>query len=487
MSEKLNRKVISATKWSTVTEIAAKLVTPISTMVLARLLTPEAFGVLVTVTMVISFTEIFTDAGFQKYIIQHAFKDKESLYRSTSVAFWTNLALSMFLWAVIAVFSEKIAHLVGNDGYGLVIAVACICIPVEAFSSIQMALFKRSMDFKTLFIVRMVGVLIPLIITIPLAYITRSYWSLVVGMIALNVSNAVLLTWKSEWKPRWFYDIQLFREMFSFTMWSMIEAVSIWLTSYLDVFIVGTMLNTYYMGIYRTSIATVGSIMGIITSATTPVLFSALSRLQDNEQEFKHLFFKFQKVVGLLIIPLGVGIFLFRDLVTDIILGDQWHEAAYFIGWWGLTSSITIVLSHYCSEIYRSKGKPKYSVLSQVLHLMFLIPTVIIAAQYSFQVLCLSRSLVRLTGIIINLILVYILVRITPYEMFRNIGHSCVASLFMCIVYYVLPHTHNLPLQAFYAIVCTVSYLMAILPFHEERNILLNLRQIIIKKQIPTK
>ena len=67
----LNKKVVRATKWSSLTEIAAKLVSPISTMVLARLLAPDAFGILVTATMVISFAEIFTDAGFQKYLIQH--------------------------------------------------------------------------------------------------------------------------------------------------------------------------------------------------------------------------------------------------------------------------------------------------------------------------------------------------------------------------------------------------------------------------------
>ena len=67
----LNNQVVNATKWSSLTELAAKLVAPISTMVLARLLTPDAFGVLVTATMIISFAEIFTDAGFQKYLIQH--------------------------------------------------------------------------------------------------------------------------------------------------------------------------------------------------------------------------------------------------------------------------------------------------------------------------------------------------------------------------------------------------------------------------------
>ena len=86
-NQNLNSKVISATKWSGITEIAAQLVAPVTTMVRARLLTPDAFGVLVTAQMVISFAEIFTDAGFQKYIVQHEFVDDNDKYKSTAVAF----------------------------------------------------------------------------------------------------------------------------------------------------------------------------------------------------------------------------------------------------------------------------------------------------------------------------------------------------------------------------------------------------------------
>lgn len=479
MGELDRTKVVSATKWSAVTEIAAKLVSPLSTMILARLLAPEAFGVLVTAQMVISFAEIFTDAGFQKYLIQHQFRDEESLYQSTSVAFWSNLVMSIAIWIIIVLFSDKIAHLVGNDGYGLVVAVSCVCIPLSAFSSIQMALFKRDMDFKTLFLVRIVGVLVPLVVTIPLAYFTRSYWSLIIGMIALNLSNAILLTWKSRWKPHFFYRFSLFKEMFSFTVWSMLESISIWMTGYADIFIVGTMLNVYYMGIYRTATSIVGSIMGIITAATTPVLFSALSRLQDNDNEFRQLFFRFQKIVGLLVIPLGVGIFLFRDFVTMVLLGEQWKEASYFIGWWGLTDAVTIVLAHYSSEIFRAKGKPKYSVLAQLLHLCFLVPTVLVAAKYSFDVLCLSRSLVRLTLVAINLPLLYVLVKVTPLQMFGNLFHSMIAATAMALTYCMLPHTDNIVYTILYIILCGSVYVGVAMMFRTERNIILNLKTIL--------
>lgn len=459
MEESLNNKVKSATKWSAITEIAAKLVSPISTMALARLLTPEAFGVLVTATMVISFAEIFTDAGFQKYIIQKEFPTKEKLYKSTAVAFWSNLVLSLFLWIVIYLFSDKIAELVGNPGYGIVITVSCVCIPLAAFSSIQMALFRRTFDFKTLFWIRIIGILIPIVITIPLAYITRSYWSLIVGMIALNLSNAVLLTWKSEWKPQFYYSWSEFKEMFSFSMLSMLESVSIWLTNYLDVFIVGSYLSTYYMGIYRTSISTVGQIMAIITSATTPVLFSALSRLQNDRGSFNQMFLTFQKLVALLVIPLGVGIFLFSGTITNILLGSQWAEAANFIGWWGLTSSITIVLAHFSSEIYRSLGKPKWSVFVQLSHLLFLIPVVVISIQYGFDTLCICRSLARFEIVIVSIILIYYLVGITLPQMLKNLVLPMVGSGAMVVIYFTMKNKEDLYSSIVCMTLCFIVYI----------------------------
>lgn len=97
-----NSKIIGATKWSAITEIAAKLILPISNMVLARILTPDAFGVVATISMIVSFAEIFTDAGFQKYLIQHEFEDDTDREQSTNVAFWSNFILSITLWAIIA-------------------------------------------------------------------------------------------------------------------------------------------------------------------------------------------------------------------------------------------------------------------------------------------------------------------------------------------------------------------------------------------------
>ena len=197
----ISRLTANATRWSTITEIVAKLVSPITSMILARLLTPEAFGVIATINMVISFADMFTDAGFQKFLIQHQFKDEQELNQNTTVAFWTNLIISLIGWLIIAIFSENIAELVGNPGLGNVIVIAAVSLPLTSFSSIQMSRYKRNFDFKTLFYVRIVGVCVPIFVTVPLAFVTRSFWALVIGTIVGNLVNAIILTARSEWKP----------------------------------------------------------------------------------------------------------------------------------------------------------------------------------------------------------------------------------------------------------------------------------------------
>lgn len=475
MSE-FNTKVVKATKWSSITEIVAKLITPITSIILARLLTPEAFGVVTTLTMVITFAEIFTDAGFQKYLIQHEFVDDTDREQSTNVAFWSNLIMSLAIWAIIAVFADPLAAMVGNPGLGHVLIIACVSIPLAAFSSIQMALYKRDLDFKTLFKVRIAGICIPLLVTVPLAFYLRSYWALVIGTIVSNAANAILLTVYSKWKPRFYYSFLKLKEMFSFSAWSVVEAVSIWLTGYVDIFIIGVYLNEYYLGLYKTSMTVVGQIMGLITAATTPILFSSLSRLQTDEQAFQTLFFKFQKLVGLLVIPLGVGIFCYSDLITKILLGNQWLEASSFIGLWGLTSAVTIVLSHYSSEVYRAKGRPKLSVLAQVLHLIVLWPAVLIAVKDGFEVLTITRALVRLEMIVVNLAIMYFVVKISPLAMLKNIGYPIVSSLIMLLLGLGLKNILPTTLWCILSmLICGIFYLLIILLSRDNRRLLKSL------------
>ena len=470
-----NNKVGSALKWSTITEIASKLISPITNMVLARLLAPEAFGLVATVTMVVTFAEVFTDAGFQKYIVQHEFKDEGDLNKSTNVAFWTNFFFSVLFFIVIAIFSSPIATLVGSPGASMAIIVASITIPLVSFSSIQTARYRRSFDFKSLFTVRMVTSAIPLVVTIPLALILKNYWALIIGTLLREVANAVILTVRSKWKPTFTYSYEKLKNMLSFSLWSMFEQISIWLTANLDIFIVGRMLNEYYLGLYKTSKITVSAYMGIITAATTPVLFSALSRCQSNEPEFRATFFKFQRLVGILVMPMGGGLFLYSDLATNILLGSQWAEASEFLGLWALTSSLTIIFGHYNGEVYRSKGKPKLSLLAQSIHLVFLVAVLLIVSPLGFRALYIGRSLLRFQLIITGLIILWIGFKISTWSIIKNVYPTVVSAILMGFFGYGLQRiSPNVIWSIISVFLCAVFYFAVLLCFRKTRNELIS-------------
>lgn len=479
----LNSKILNATKWSAITEILSKLVTPITSMVMARLLTPEAYGVVATFSIIIAFAEIFSDAGFQRYLIQHEFENEEERYRCTNVAFWSNLVLSFFLWGLIAILNNPLAELVGSPGLGLVLIVTCAGIPLTGFCSIQMALFKRDFDFKTLFWRRLVSLLIPIFLTIPLAIWLRNYWALVIGNLAANVANAILLTFRSNWKPRRFYSFAVLKSMLSFCIWSLVDAILVWATSYADIFFIGKVLNTYYLGLYRTSISIVGQIVSLITAIVLPVIMPSLSRLQDDIPEMRRTLLKFQKTTGLVLLPLGVGVFVFSDLITEIMLGNQWMEAAGFLGLWGLMEAVTVIFARFCSPVYPAIGKPRISVIVQISHLVVLIPAIIISGQYGFRALYITRSLVRLELVLVNLIAVYIMIKQSPWKMLINILPEICGSVIMgSVAWILLTANSGVILSIVWVAICIVIYLISLLfLFPKERTAMQNLFQTALK------
>jgi len=473
MDKELKSKVISAVKWSAIAEILYKIITPLLSVILARLLTPEAFGIVATFTMIITLSEIFSDAGFQKYIVQHDFSSDEDLNKGATVAFWSNLSLSVFIWLFIFIFSTQLCEIVGSRECEKGLILASLSIPLVGFSSIQTALFKRSLDFKALFKVKMCSVFVPLFVTIPLAIILRSYWALVIGTLSRDIVNAIVLSLATKWKPRFFFSILLLKEMISFSIWSMIETFSIWLTHYVDIFFVGAVLSQYYLGLYKTSMSIIGQILGLITAIVTPIIFSTLSKMQNDDEGCRQVFYRFQRLVAILVLPLGALVFSYRDLITDIILGKQWSEASDFIGLWALSTVVSIATTRYCSELYRAKGHPKMCFLAQFLHLIVLVPGIIYFVHQGFKPLYIFRSLVVLELVAVNMILSKVKFGVRTKDIILNIRFPFLASATIILLSLSLrPLSQNLLYNVFLIIFCVLVYSMIVFYPRENRQLI---------------
>lgn len=469
----MDTKVVAAAKWSLITEILAKLITPVTNIILAHILAPTAFGILATIMMVISFAEMLADAGFQKFLVQYEFESEDEKQKNVSVAFISNIVLAIVLWLIIIIWRDELAILVGNEGLGFPLAVMGAMLPLGAFSSIQMAMYRRSFNFKFLLSIRMITIITPLFISIPMALAGFDYWSLIAGLLAAHLFTAIALCVRQEKLISIYFLSTVFRKMFSFSAWSLAEAFSIWLTAWVDTFIISHFLDAYYLGLYKMPTAIVTTVMAIATSSMAPVLFSALSRHQHNQVEFEKTFLTFQKYMALFLVPLGVGMFVYQDFIVEILLGPQWKLAGIVLGSWALSSSLVTAISYLISEAFRAKGMPNISFLAQMAHLFVLIPVIYVCVQYDFTTFVYARSIVRVQMIAVLLYLLAIYVGMNAWLVIRNIKSYIIASAVVGTGSYVLLHLHNSMIWTIFCIcISLILYLVVLYLFPTERIIL---------------
>lgn len=469
----MDTKVVAAAKWSLITEVLAKLITPVTNIILAHILAPTAFGILATIMMVISFAEMLADAGFQKFLVQYEFESEDEKQKNVSVAFISNIVLAIVLWLVIIIWRDELAILVGNEGLGFPLAVMGAMLPLGAFSSIQMAMYRRSFNFKFLLSIRMITIITPLFISIPMALAGFDYWSLIAGLLAAHLFTAIALCVRQEKLISIYFSSTVFRKMFSFSAWSLAEAFSIWLTAWVDTFIISHFLDAYYLGLYKMPTAIVTTVMAIATSSMAPVLFSALSRHQHNQVEFEKTFLTFQRYMALFLVPLGVGMFVYQDFIVEILLGPQWKLAGIVLGSWALSSSLVTAISYLISEAFRAKGMPNISFLAQMAHLFVLIPVIYVCVQYDFTTFVYARSIVRVQMIAVLLYLLAIYVGMNAWLVIRNIKSYIIASAVVGTGSYVLLHLHNSMIWTIFCIcISLMLYLVVLYLFPTERIIL---------------
>ena len=386
----LSDKVRVATKWTFFTEFFAKIISPVTGMILARLLTPEAFGVMASVMVVTSFAEIFADAGFQKYFVQHEFYNEEEKRRCFGTALTTSCIVAGLIWLLIICFARDIAILLGTAEVEDGIKVAGFALILTSYNGMQSAVFKRSFQFKLLFKLRMITLVVPLLVTIPLAYVGLGFWALIWGMIVQQGITCLVQSYYTDMPVLGSIDVHRLREMLSFTLWTLFESITIWFSTYGGMFLVGMLLSSYYLGLYRGILTLTGAAFGLLTGAIVPVIFVALSRLQNDMPEFRRMFYVTQSKAALVLMPLGIMLLVFSDVAVEVMLGAQWHEGDFFFGIWSLTSTFSILINSLASESLRAKGMPRLSAVSQILHFPVMWIALWYGAKFGFDAVALG-------------------------------------------------------------------------------------------------
>ena len=160
-------------------------------------------------------------------------------------------------------------------------------------------------------------------------------------------------------------------------------------------------------------------------------------------------------------------------------------EASGFIGLWGLFGTVTVLLSHYASTVYRAMGKPKLSALSQVLYMALVIPALLITVKYDFTVLYTTKSLTRIWSVVVDCFLMYFCIKLSIWKMIKNIMPAFIASGVMYIVGVALRMiTHDIIWSFVFIAICAAVYFVVLSMFKKEKHYMMHIKDYVVSKYI---
>jgi O-antigen/teichoic acid export membrane protein len=390
--------VSNALKWSFLSELAAKIVQPVVFVVLARLLTPEDFGVVAAAMMVISFSQIFWEAGMGKAVIQ----SQEDRNAVANTAFWINNFLGLFVAGVLISVSNPIAeHIFHDQRVGLVLQVMSIQVFLAALSAVHTALLQKDMHFKRLFWVRFATVSLPGLVSIPLALKGMGYWAIVFGTLAGQAIQVIVLWNMSTWRPSTRIDRDVGEKLVRFGSWVAFSGLLAWFYGWADSLIVGMYLGAKELGLYRTGSQLVVMIYAIIFSPVLPVLYSHLSKIQSNQQRANQGLVKVISIITFISIPLAFILYLSGGDISIFVLGSKWDGVGEIVSILALSVGFSWI-TYPNVEYYRGQGRPDLETKTMLYTITFYLPAYIYSSSLGLTQFLWTRLGLALLSVVVH-------------------------------------------------------------------------------------
>lgn len=316
----LKSSVISGLVWTYAERISAQLVSLIVSIILARLLSPEEYGIISLILVFITFANVIVSDGFGSALIQK--KDSDELDFSSMMIF--SVAVSIVLYLIIFAIAPWIAHYYDMPLLTKITRVFALRVPIAAVNSIQQAYVSKKMDFKRFFLATLVGTIISGITGIILAYCGFGVWALVAQSLINACIDTLLLSFTIGWRFSYNYSFKRVKGMVGFGIRTLIVSLMISLYSNIRSLIIGKKYTVEELSYCNKGQQFPSLISVNINTSITKVLFPALSNCQDDIGKVKAITRRAIKVGTFLLSPVLLGLAAVSDSFISILLTDKW-------------------------------------------------------------------------------------------------------------------------------------------------------------------
>lgn len=327
MLTKLKYKIISGAIWNTINSSASFIISIGTVAVLARLLTPEAFGMFAMITVVTSLLDSFSDMGISAAVISY----REIEDNELSSLFLLNIFIGIGLCLLLIAASPIVVYYYKEPRIYLYLWILSLNFIITAPATLFNVLMKKHMQFKILSKINIAATIVYGFSTIVYAFFFRSIMSFVVGTLLQSLTSTILNVYygRKIWKPRrLIIKYRFLKRFLSFGLYQIGERVINRLNWNIDYLIIGRFLGAealgYYFMAYNLMLKPIRKINPIITS----VAFPALSEIQNDNAQLKRYFLKMIRYIIYVMGPIFLVLFVLAKPVILVLYGSSWLAAA---------------------------------------------------------------------------------------------------------------------------------------------------------------
>jgi len=327
MAESLKDKTVKGVSWSAIDNVTQMGVTFLVSIVLARLLSPDDYGLLGIIAIFTAVCNTIINAGFTTALI----RKKDATDDDYNTVFIVNLGVSIFLYAVIYLCSPLIADFFNRSELVDLTRVASLGMIIGALALVQQTILTKRIDFKSQTIITLLASLCSGAIGIVLAFCGFGVWALVAQQLSMQAIRTVLLWIVNRWIPKMRFSVESFHELFGFGWKIMVSWVldTIWKELYQ--LVVGKFYSSATLGQYTRSKHFAQMLSSNLTNVIQRVTYPVLSDMQDDKSRMVSAY---RKIIKITMFVTAISMFSLGAVSEPLLyclIGPKWHDAAVYL------------------------------------------------------------------------------------------------------------------------------------------------------------
>ena len=416
--------IISATLWSSIQRFGGLAISFISNMVLARLLSPDDFGVMGLIMVFVVIADVLVDGGLGNALIQK----KEIGENDTTTIFTANLFFSICLFGLLFLLAPFLEEVTGVSSFALLLRVQSVCVLIRAFYVVNYAQIMRKLNYQHLAKITLASQFSSTLIAIVMAYNGMGVWSLLLKTILLDFFSCLLYAFVYPFRYKIAFDKNSFRGLFGFGFPVALANIIETLYSNIVSFVIGKAYSVTELGYFNQANSLKQIPVYSVSAVINQVFFPFFSRIQDDDNALKQKFQQTIKVVIFYISPLLAFLIFFAEPVITILYSKKWVPCVPIFQ--------VLCLSGYFNSLYhlsrstiKALGKSKLLLYTQFSTVIISLIIIAVFLQYSI--------LIFIWVVVIDAVISYSVVgfcvgkklRYSLFCQFKDFGFTMVLSL----------------------------------------------------------